>query len=245
MDPRSWARMYSSARRYQSRSDVYRGDEFEEEEETRPEFLCPFCAEDFDVVGLCCHIDEEHAAEAKNGVPVHHFIFLSICLRGGATSQRHSPISRKVCHINASQLPRFYLYYSFNSWSSSTEYYVPRRRRFRRGGSDLSSMLRRELQEGKLQSLLSGSSLSIPSSHAEPDPLLNSFIYNPSLVDEPLSVKHVSSIKACSVAGSTVESLADRAVQERKLSEEEQKEKAQRCEFVQGLLMSTFLDDNL
>ncbi|KAL0368190.1 UNVERIFIED_CONTAM: protein dehydration-induced [Sesamum calycinum] len=166
MDPRSWARMYSSARRYQSRSDVYRGDEFEEEEETRPEFLCPFCAEDFDMVGLCCHIDEEHAAEAKNG-------------------------------------------------------------------------------EGKLQSLLSGSSLSIPSSHAEPDPLLNSFIYNPSLVDEPLTVKHVSSIEACSVAGSAVESLADRAVEERKLSEEEQKEKAQRCEFVQGLLLSTFLDDNL
>lgn len=34
-------------------------------------------------------------------------------------------------------------------------------------------------------------------------------------------------------------------VQERKLSEEEQKEKAQRCEFVQGLLLSTFLDDGL
>ncbi|KAK4433889.1 protein dehydration-induced [Sesamum alatum] len=219
MDPRSWARMYSSARRYQSRSDVYRGDEFEEEEETRPEFLCPFCAEDFDMVGLCCHIDEEHAAEAKNGV-------CPVCSeRVGSNLVRH--------------------YYSCNSWSSSTEYYVPRRRRFRRGGSDLSSMLRRELQEGKLQSLLSGSSLSVPSSHAEPDPLLNSFIYNPSLADEPLNVQPVSSIEARSVAGSAVETLADRAVQERKLSEEEQKEKAQRCEFVQGLLLSTFLDDNL
>ncbi|XP_020547899.1 protein DEHYDRATION-INDUCED 19 homolog 4-like [Sesamum indicum] len=215
MDPRSWARMYSSARRYQSRSDVYRGDEFEEDEETRPEFLCPFCAEDFDMVGLCCHIDEEHAAEAKNGV-------CPVCSeRVGSDLVRHVTLQ----HANLLK--------------------VPRRRRFRRGGPDLSSMLRRELQEGKLQSLLSGSSLSVPSSHAEPDPLLNSFIYNPSLVDEPLNVKHVSSIEACSVAGSAVESVADRAGQERKLSEEEQKEKAQRCEFVQGLLLSTFLDDNL
>lgn len=38
------------------------------EEESRPEFLCPFCAESFDIVGLCCHIDEEHAVESKNGV---------------------------------------------------------------------------------------------------------------------------------------------------------------------------------
>lgn len=44
------------------------GEEYDCEEESRPEFLCPFCAEDFDIVGLCCHIDEEHAVEAKNGV---------------------------------------------------------------------------------------------------------------------------------------------------------------------------------
>ena len=51
--------------------DVYNvGEEYYQggEEELRPEFLCPFCAEDFDIVGLCCHIDEEHAVEAKNGV---------------------------------------------------------------------------------------------------------------------------------------------------------------------------------
>ncbi|GJS76012.1 dehydration-induced 19 homolog 4-like protein isoform X2 [Tanacetum coccineum] len=36
-------------------------------DESRPEYLCPFCAEDFDIVGLCCHIDEEHPVQAKNG----------------------------------------------------------------------------------------------------------------------------------------------------------------------------------
>lgn len=50
-------------------ADVYHGEEYEGEEEQKSEFLCPFCSEDFDVVGLCCHIDEEHPVEAKNGVP--------------------------------------------------------------------------------------------------------------------------------------------------------------------------------
>ncbi|AQK85334.1 Protein DEHYDRATION-INDUCED 19 homolog 3 [Zea mays] len=31
-------------------------------------YNCPFCGEDFDFVGLCCHIDDEHAVEAKSGV---------------------------------------------------------------------------------------------------------------------------------------------------------------------------------
>ncbi|KAK4477631.1 hypothetical protein RD792_016869 [Penstemon davidsonii] len=69
MDSDSWTRMSSSySRRYQSRPDVYNGEEYEREEELRPEFLCPFCAEEFDMLGLCCHIDEEHTIESKNGV---------------------------------------------------------------------------------------------------------------------------------------------------------------------------------
>ncbi|URD79875.1 hypothetical protein MUK42_02346 [Musa troglodytarum] len=50
--------------------DLYLG--FEEldggEDDPRAEFPCPFCSEDFDIVGLCCHIDDEHPVEAKNGV---------------------------------------------------------------------------------------------------------------------------------------------------------------------------------
>lgn len=54
----------------QLNADVYRGrgEEYEGEEEPTSEFVCPFCSEGFDVVGLCCHIDAEHAVEAKNGV---------------------------------------------------------------------------------------------------------------------------------------------------------------------------------
>ncbi|GFZ11456.1 drought-responsive family protein [Actinidia rufa] len=69
MDSDSWTtRLSAASRRYHSRSDLYYGgDDIDGDEESRPEFMCPFCADDFDVVGLCCHIDEEHAVEANNG----------------------------------------------------------------------------------------------------------------------------------------------------------------------------------
>jgi hypothetical protein len=38
--------------------------------------MCPFCGEDFDVVGLFCHIDEEHPTEAKNGVSYSYRVLL-------------------------------------------------------------------------------------------------------------------------------------------------------------------------
>lgn len=43
-------------------------EEFEGDDDIREEFPCPFCSEYFDIVGLCCHIDEEHPIEARNGV---------------------------------------------------------------------------------------------------------------------------------------------------------------------------------
>ena len=51
-------------------TDLYLGshDDISGDDHLRAEFMCPFCAEDYDVVGLCCHIDEEHRVEADNGV---------------------------------------------------------------------------------------------------------------------------------------------------------------------------------
>ncbi|XP_009590429.1 protein DEHYDRATION-INDUCED 19 homolog 4 isoform X2 [Nicotiana tabacum] len=190
MDSDSWIRLSTSSRRNQSRSDFYNiGEEYEGEEESRPEFLCPFCGEDFDIVGLCCHIDDEHAIEAKNG--------------------------------------------------------VQRKRRFRRGGSNSTlSILRKELREGSLQSILRGSSHLISSSTTDPDPLLSSFINSSALVDEPPEVQPLSSAKACSTQDSAVENLSDRNFQPSPLSEEDQEEKARKSKFVQGLLLSTFLEDD-
>ncbi|EYU46770.1 hypothetical protein MIMGU_mgv1a023050mg, partial [Erythranthe guttata] len=48
----------------------YEGEEVNdvETEEKFEELACPFCLEDFDVLGLCCHIDADHRMEVKPGI---------------------------------------------------------------------------------------------------------------------------------------------------------------------------------
>lgn len=43
-------------------------EEIDMDDDVREEYPCPFCSDYFDIVGLCCHIDDEHPIEAKNGV---------------------------------------------------------------------------------------------------------------------------------------------------------------------------------
>ncbi|MBA0768560.1 hypothetical protein Gotri_017355 [Gossypium trilobum] len=197
MESNSWSFRFShssssssSSRRRQSRSDLFLGGGYEEidgDEDFKAQFLCPFCAEDFDIVGLCCHIDEEHPVEAKNG----------------------------------------------------------RKRRLRKGGSNLTfSMLRKELREGNLQALLGGSSF-LPSPNVEADPLLSSFMFSPPTGDEPLSLQPLSIAEASVVKESGNKEFLGRKPQQSQLSDKDHEEKARRCKFIQGLLMSTFLDYNL
>lgn len=191
------------------------GEEYDGEDETRPEFLCPFCAEDFDIVGLCCHIDDEHAVEAKNGI-------CPVCAKRvgtdlvGHITQQHGNILK-----------------------------VQRRRRFRRGGTSALSILRRELREGSLQSILGGSSRLVSPSTTDPDPLLSSFIHNTTLANEIPDVQPLSSIKQSSKKESTLENSSERTVERSPLSDKDQEEKARKSKFVQGLLLSTFLEDDI
>ncbi|KAH9313189.1 hypothetical protein KI387_028224, partial [Taxus chinensis] len=41
-------------------------DDLEGEEDTRLDFLCPFCYLDFDIASLCCHVEDEHCYETTN-----------------------------------------------------------------------------------------------------------------------------------------------------------------------------------
>ncbi|KAE8728598.1 COBRA-like protein 7 precursor [Hibiscus syriacus] len=179
----------SASRRRQSRSDLFLGGGYEEidgDEDFKAQFLCPFCAEDFDIVGLCCHIDEEHPVETKNG----------------------------------------------------------RRRRLRKGGTNLTfSMLRKELREGNLQALLGGSSF-VSSSNIEADPLLSSFMFSPP-GDDPLSLQPLPIAEASAVKESVNKESSERKPQQPQISDKDHEEKARRRDFIQGLLMSTILDDNL
>ncbi|XP_027356726.1 protein DEHYDRATION-INDUCED 19 homolog 7 isoform X2 [Abrus precatorius] len=213
MDSDSWisTRLSTSSRRYHSRSDLYVEDS-EGGDDFRAEFLCPFCAEDYDVVSLCCHIDDHHPLQAKNGV-------CPVCGKKVGTDL--------VAHITT-QHGNFLR--------------VQRRRRVRKGGpSSTFSILRKELREGALQSLLGGSSY-IASSNSEPDPLLSSFMFNPVVADE---IVPRSSIEDAIVKESSEEYFVERKPQQIQLSEEDQVEKSRRFDFVQGLLMSTILDDKL
>eukprot|EP00268_Persea_americana_P001199 TRINITY_DN103642_c2_g1_i1.p1 TRINITY_DN103642_c2_g1~~TRINITY_DN103642_c2_g1_i1.p1 ORF type:complete len:218 (+),score=34.04 TRINITY_DN103642_c2_g1_i1:409-1062(+) len=202
----------------QSRSDLYLGfEEMDVDEEHRAEFPCPFCTEDFDIVGLCCHIDEEHPTESKNGV-------CPVCAtRVGMDMVGH--ITMQHGHF----------------------FKIQRKRRLRRasgGPYSTLSLLKKELREGHLQSLLGGSCV-VSSSNTTPDPLLSSFMYNMPLADASKNVHPHSSDGGNSVSQSSNKKVMESIEPPSCLSEEDHKEKAQRSEFVQQLVLSTFLDDIL
>lgn len=203
----------SSFRRYQLRSEAYLGgDDLEVEDDYKQEFSCPFCPEEFDIVGLFCHMDEEHQVELKNGV-------CPVCAKRvgmdmvGHITMQHGNILK-----------------------------VQRRRRMRRGvPNSMFSILRKELREGNRQSLFGGSSFALSSSNPDPDPLLSSFIYSSSTAEELGKVEPPK--EAVSLPPAVEEKIE--STQHCVLSEKEHEEKAKKCEFVRGLLLSTMLDDIL
>ncbi|RID81023.1 hypothetical protein BRARA_A03641 [Brassica rapa] len=154
MDSSSWInhRSVISSRRCQSRSDLYIGGGYEDlegEDDSKSEFICPFCADVFDIVGLCCHIDEEHPVEAKNGVCPVCTKRVGLDIVGHITTQ----------HANF--------------------FKVQRRRRLRKGGYGSAYLaLKKELREANLQSLLGGSSRFTSSTNLDSDPLLSSFMFS-------------------------------------------------------------------
>ncbi|KAJ6893558.1 hypothetical protein NC652_027562 [Populus alba x Populus x berolinensis] len=57
---------YGSQHHHQSSHlDRFNIDDFEVEEEVRPDFPCPYCYEDFDIGSLCSHLEDEHSYESK------------------------------------------------------------------------------------------------------------------------------------------------------------------------------------
>lgn len=220
MDADSWsARLSSASKRYQSalqsRSEMFMGfEEIDGDDDIREEFPCPFCSEYFDIVGLCCHIDDEHPVEAKNGV-------CPICaMRVGVDMVAHITLQ----HGNIFKMQR--------------------KRKSRRGGSHSTlSLLRKELREGNLQSLFGGSSCIVSSSNVAADPLLSSFILP--VADDSVSGQSTFATATNSAKKSSVAKVPVRNVQSAPVSLKDQEEKAKRSDFVQGLLLSTILDDIL
>ncbi|XXG90084.1 hypothetical protein AAC387_Pa12g1928 [Persea americana] len=75
MDPDLWAsrlaaakRQYSLQHHQSSQLDRLSMDDFEMEEEVRPDFPCPYCYEEYDIASLCSHLEDEHSFESKVAV---------------------------------------------------------------------------------------------------------------------------------------------------------------------------------
>ncbi|CAL1397332.1 unnamed protein product [Linum trigynum] len=210
----TWGSRFSTTRRYQSRPDPF--EEGEVEDDSKAEFLCPFCAEDFDILGLCCHMDEEHPVETKNGV-------CPVCAKRVGMDI--------VGHITT-QHQNFFK--------------VQRKRRLRKGGSNTPfAILRKELRDGSLQSLLGGSSYF--ASTTEPDPLLSSFMFSPAGLSEPKSIlpAAASDVATSPAIVKPIEESLERVVEpsSNAVSDKDHEERSRRCEFVRGLVLSTILDE--
>ncbi|KAK6913723.1 Drought induced 19 protein type, zinc-binding domain, partial [Dillenia turbinata] len=194
-----WAGRLSSmtSRRFHSRSDdVYLGDEIimdggvEDDAMGKSEYMCPFCGEEFDVVGFWCHIDDEHPVEAKTGI-------CPVCAKRVGMDM--------VGHLTMQHGNLFKISFFCTCIICRND---ERKRRLRKGVSGSTfALLRKELREGNLQSLLGGSSLA-SSTNAEADPLLSSFISNASVADEHLNVELHSFADTSSVKKSLDEDLS-------------------------------------
>ncbi|KAG6535971.1 hypothetical protein ZIOFF_001006 [Zingiber officinale] len=199
METDSWSRFLASSKRRQSALQSRYGggirirlfcdtvdarfgsDEMEGgEDESRAEFACPFCGEDFDIVGLCFHIDDEHPVEANNGV-------CPVCAaRVGTDMVAHTTTE----HASIFKISFLFLFLSCLYLSTffiilfvDIVINIQRRRRLRKvssGSHSTHSLLRKDLHEDNLQSLLGGSFVT---SNSAPDPLLSSFIFNLHAVD--------------------------------------------------------------
>jgi len=222
-------RLASASRRYQldflSRSDNFLGFEEVEEDDFREEYACPFCSDYFDIVSLCCHIDEDHPMETINGV-------CPVCAVKVSSDM--------VAHITLQHANMFK---------------VTRKRKTRRvgggvgggGAQSMLSMLKREFPDGNFQSLLEGSSRVLSSSSSTSiaaDPLLSSFI-SP-MVDDFFIPESSLCAETSSAKKTLNQSLPERKAEKQCLSAEDQREKLKQSEFVQGILSSMMiLDDDL
>ncbi|PSS04802.1 Protein DEHYDRATION-INDUCED 19 like [Actinidia chinensis var. chinensis] len=198
-------------------------DDFEDEDEIRPDYPCPYCCEDFDLGSLCSHLEDEHSCESKVAI-------CPICSVKVA-SDMLSHITMQHGHL----------------------FKLQRRRRLRRvaiPNSQALSLLGRDLREAHLQVLLGGSgyrSSTANSSTAATDPFLSSLILNfPVSEPEDISKSILSSVNDNSTKSVTPSHIWKASFDPSLTSEEREKRMRQaagRAVFLQDLLVSTLLGD--
>ncbi|KAF5742301.1 Drought-responsive family protein [Tripterygium wilfordii] len=236
MDSDLWTSRLAAAKRQQALQQQHRNqssyldrlsfDDFEVEEEVRPDFPCPYCYEDFDIASLCAHLEDEHSCESKV----------------------------TVCPICSVKVARDML--SHITMQHGQLFKLQRRRRLRKvaiPNSQALSLLGRDLREAHLQVLLGGggggyrSSNANVSNAAATDPFLSSLILNfPASEAEEISKSVVPSSEDASMKNAAPAHMWKSSYDPSLSSEERERrmnQAAGRAGFVQDLLLSTLLKD--
>ncbi|PPD94538.1 hypothetical protein GOBAR_DD08407 [Gossypium barbadense] len=240
MESNSWRFRFSnssssSSRRHQSRSDPFLGggyEEFDGDEDFKAEFLCPFCAEDFDIVGLCCHIDEEHPVEAKNGV-------CPVCAKRVGMDIRKRRLRKGGSNLTFSMLRKELRDGNLHALLGGSSCIVSPSNV--EADPLLSSFM---FNPPTADEPLSLQSLSIAESSADKESTDKESLESDSAAGSPLYLLTFTDNFRIGFKFLTLV-YRDRKLQQSQLSDQEHEEKARRCEFVQGLLMSTILNENL
>uniref|UniRef100_A0A0D6R1P4 Drought induced 19 protein type zinc-binding domain-containing protein n=1 Tax=Araucaria cunninghamii TaxID=56994 RepID=A0A0D6R1P4_ARACU len=226
MDAELWAARVTAAKRHHALNHHtdrhFSFDDLEGDDDLRADFTCPFCYEDFDIALLCCHLEDDHCFETKN-------VVCPVCAtKVGKDMVGH--ITLQHGHL----------------------FKMQRRRRFRKAGIPSGSthpFLGKELREGHLHPLFgSASSRIVANSSVIPDPLLSSFMYNLSVSEtSDEQVKPSLSLEESSSKNSPDAQLMASSDSSLTMEEREQKleEATRRSEFVQQLLLSTIMGEDL
>ncbi|XP_073139085.1 protein DEHYDRATION-INDUCED 19-like [Henckelia pumila] len=175
------------------------------------ELACPFCSEDFDVLGLCCHIDLDHRLEVKPGICPVCASKVTINMASHVIVQ-HENILKALCNKK------------HGSGRSRTAVFL----------------LRKELQEKHL-CFIKESPRVVSYSEATADSMLLSFVNNPHTAYRPQTAQAGSSTETSLL---TTKSSDDDS-SERMLPSvsTDRNDGRMRCDFIQGLVLSTILDD--
>lgn len=224
MDADLWAARLSAAKRQQQTQhqwDRLSIDDFEADDEVRPEFACPYCYEDFDISTLCSHLEEEHLFESK-GV---------------------------VCPVCAARVPKDMLAHMTHQHGHLFK--IQRRRRFRRGGVPPGATLSlrgKEYRDAHLQALLGGGAFrsSGGSLNNVMDSLLSALTSSFPTSESEDSVKQNQCIEE-NLPKASSSSKHPKSSLETSLSAEEREQKLKqatlRASFVQQLVLSTIIED--
>ncbi|CAN0885515.1 Protein DEHYDRATION-INDUCED 19 homolog 6 [Linum grandiflorum] len=187
---------------------------------------CPYCEEEFDLVELCCHIDDEHQFESKSEMCPVCGLNEAMDMVGHITSQ-HGDMFK----ISLAAAPFWFRFQLRRAHSLQ---------KLKRRKGDLQSSLKKDADDDEF-SVYSRRCATIVS---HTDPFL-SFIQSMPSLDKAEDAQPSISTLIDSEKGKPEDKQCESVGCHPPLSVKEHTEKIKRSEFVQGLLLSTMFSDDL